>query len=356
VAILAGGGTLQAQGWGPARVGVTPARTTQVQAVIQLAGSARARRSAVVASEVEGVVAELAVREGDHVQRGATLARLRNAATQRDLEGAKAQLEEAQARLELAQAALARSEGLRAGGVISQQQFDDAQTEVGAWQGRADQAQARIDRLEVDMSSSVIRAPFSGVIVRERCQLGEWVAAGGAVVEMVDPRHLDIVVSVPERHFAGARKGAKARVLFEALPDLDIEGEITAVIPSADPQTRTFPVKVEVDNADGLIGVGMSASVAFPGTESRRAVVVPKDAVVSQGAQRLVYRVDAGPPGEDGAPTSVATMVPVTLGAGVGEWIEATGIEDGSLVVTRGNERLAPGATLITEPTEYPRP
>jgi hypothetical protein len=100
----------------------------------------------------------------------------------------------------------------------------------------------------------------------------------------------------------------------------------------------------------------MSASVAFPGTESRRAVVVPKDAVISQDAQRLVYRVDSGPPGEDGTPTTVAAVVPVTLGAGVGEWIEVTGIKEGDSIVTRGNERLAPGATLITEPVEYPEP
>lgn len=324
--------------------------------MIHLAGSVQAQQRALVAGEVPGVVSELAVSEGDFVRRGEILVRLRNTAMRRDLEGAVAQLEEAQARLQLAQTALDRSRGLRDSGVISSQQFDDAETEVGAWQGRADQARATIGRLEAQIAASHVRAPFSGVVVREHCQLGEWVASGGAVVEMADTRRLEIVVNVPEKHFVGARKGAKARVTIEALPEVDLEGEITAVIPRADPQTRSFPVKVGIDNTDGLIGIGMSAAVAFPGPEARAGTVVPKDAIISQGALRLVYRVDEGPPGEDGAATYVATSVPVILGAGVGEWIEVQGVATGDTIVTRGNERLAPGSAVLVEPTEYAEP
>lgn len=348
---------LAAQDWGPTRVGVTPARTAEVQAVIYLAGTVEARNRALVAGEVPGIVSELLVSEGDSVRRGAVLVRLRNTALQRDLEGAQAQLEEAQARLALATTAFERSRGLRDSGVISSQQFDDAETEVGAWQGRADQARALIGRLEAQLAASVVRAPFSGIVVREHCQPGEWVASGGPVVELADPRRLEVVVNVPERHFAAARKGANARVTFEALPELDVDGEVTAVIPSADAQTRSFPVKVEIDNGDGRVGIGMSAKVAFPGAEARRATVVPKDAIISQGPARLVYRVEPGPPGEGGEPSQVASPVPVVLGAGVGQWVEVSGpLDEGDAVVTRGNERLAPGSPVIVESIEYPEP
>ncbi|MDH3403518.1 MAG: efflux RND transporter periplasmic adaptor subunit, partial [Acidobacteriota bacterium] len=332
------------------------AREAPIQAVVYLSGSVEARTNALVASEVSGLVAELRAREGTFVNRGDILVRLRNETRERDREAAEAQLAEAQARLELAQRALVRSSDLRDSGVISQQTLDDAETEVGAWQGRADQAKALIARLTTQIEDSVVRAPFAGVVVREHCALGEWVDTGGPVVEMVDPRHLEVVVNVPERHFAAARMGAAARVLFESLPDLDVEGQITAIIPLADPQSRSFPVKIRIDNPDGRIGVGMSASVAFPGGEERQATVVPKDAIVSQGAQRLVYRVEDGPPGEDGTTSPVAAVVPVTLGAGSGEWIEVDAVAPGDLVVTRGNERLAPGAQLITETVEYAQP
>lgn len=357
LAVLCGAtGVVQAQGWGPSPVGVTPARSTTVQAVVQLPGTVEARTSAVVASDVPGVVDQLLVREGDLVERGAVLARLLKETVERDLEAAQAQLAEAQARLELAERALERAVELRDSGVISVQQFDDAETEVGAWKGRADQARALIARLQIQIERSVVRAPFSGVVVREHCEQGEWVAQGGAVVELIDPRRLEVVVNVPERHFAGAKRGARARVTFDSLPHLDVDGSIRAVVPVADPQARTFPVKVEISNPDRTIGVGMSASVAFPSGAATEVVVVPKDAIVSEGAERLVYVVAPGPPGEDGSTKLVAQRTPVVLGASIGDWVEARGLEAGTEVVTRGNERLAPGAELITEPVEYPEP
>jgi RND family efflux transporter MFP subunit len=176
------------------------------------------------------------------------------------------------------------------------------------------------------------------------------------VVEMIDLQRLAVVVNVPERHFTGARKGARARVTFESIPHLDVEGAITAIIPVADPQARTFPVKVEIANHDRAIGVGMSARVAFPSGAASEAVVVPKDAVVSEGAVRLVYTIEPGPPGEDGTPSQIAARTPVTLGAAIGDWIEVRGVEEGAEVVTRGNERLFPGSAVLTETVEYPAP
>ncbi len=353
LAAFAGGAAAQ---WGPTRVGVTEARSAPVQAAVYLPGSVESRTSAVVASEVSGVVAQLGAREGTFVQRGATLVRLRSEVVLRDRDAAEAQLAEAQARLELAERALQRSMELRDSGVISAQTFDDAETEVGAWQGRADQAKALIARLTTQIDNSVVRAPFAGVVVREHCELGEWVDAGGPVVEMVDPRRLEVVVNVPEQSFSGARIGSSASVLIESLPGLDVEGKITAIIPRADPQSRTFPVKIEIDNPDGKIGAGMSATVIFPSGEPREATVVPKDAVVSQGPQRVVYRVEDGPPDEEGKTSPVAALVPVTMGAGVGEWVEVSGVEPGDSVITRGNERLMPGGPVIPEPVEYAAP
>jgi len=354
--LVAGVPTGMTQDWGPTRVGVTPARQGTVQSVVHLPGSVEARTSAVVASSVAGVVAQVAAREGESVKRGATLVKLSYDTHDRQLRAAQGLLAESQARLLLAERALQRSMELRDSGVVSQQQFDDAETEVGAWQGRADQAKAEISRLENLIERSVVRAPFSGVVVREYCDVGEWVATGGPVVELIDLSRLEVVVNVPERHFAGARRGAVARVTFESLSDLDLEGRITAVIPQANPQTRTFPVKIELANPGSGIGIGMSATVAFPSTDERQATLVPKDAIINQGAQRIVYRVDSGPAGEDGSAGQVATAVPVVLGTRSGEWTEVSGIEPGDLIVTRGNERLMPGAAILSEPTEYTEP
>ncbi len=347
---------LPAQDWGPARVGVTAAVEAEVQATIRLPGTVEAATHAIVASEEAGVVAEIRVREGSQVRRGATLARLRRETLERDLEAARGQLTEAEARLELAVRSRRRSGELHAAGVISRQQLDDAESEASAWQGRVDQATALIGRLETQLRRSDVRAPFSGFVVRELCDVGEWVAAGGPVVEMFDPASLGVVVQMPERHFGGLRNGTRASIRLDALPERDFGGAVVAIIPRADAQARTFPVKIGFADRDDAVGLGMTATVAMPTGDPRPATVVPKDAIVSQGAQRLVYRVDQGPPGSEGGPTEIATAVPVVVGAGVGEWIEVQGIEPGSRIVTRGNERLAPGSQLITEPVEYALP
>ncbi|MDA8017659.1 MAG: efflux RND transporter periplasmic adaptor subunit, partial [Thermoanaerobaculia bacterium] len=198
------------QGFGPTPVGATAARSAEVQAAIHLSGSVQAIHRALVASEVPGVVEEISVREGAVVEVGDMLIQLRNTVLLKDLAGAKAQLAEALARHQLASTALERSQNLHETGIVSRQQFDDRSAEVQAWQGRADQARALIGRLEASIAASTVRAPFSGIVVREHCQLGEWVAAGGGVVELADRDRLEVVVSVPERHFAGARVGSRA--------------------------------------------------------------------------------------------------------------------------------------------------
>lgn len=350
-AVLLASGVLWAQhGGGPAVVGVTAARTAEVRGVVEMAGSVEAQVSAVVASLVPGPVVEVGAREGQRVKRGDLLVRLRREDFEQDLEAAKGSMAEAKARAQLADHSLKRAQELYRSGVVARQQLDDAESEASAWRGRADAATAEIARLEVVLGKARILAPFAGVVVREHCELGEWVEAGGPVAEVVDLSRLEAVVSVPERYFAQIRVGSKARVRFDALPELTAEGEVIAIIPRADPQVRAFPVKVGLANPDGRIGVGMTAVVAFAAGESRPATVVPKDAIVTQGEQRLVYRVEASEDGE------VVQPVTVRVGGGVGQWVEVEGIAAGDRVVTRGNERLFPGMAVAPKPEEYKAP
>ena len=107
-------------------------------------------------------------------------------------------------------------------------------------------------------------------------------------------------------------------------------------------------MKVEIDNREGRIGVGMLAQVALPAGETYRATVVPKDAIVQQGHERVVYRLN----GE-----GTVERIPIETGAGVGSWIAVSGpIEAGHKIITRGNERLFPGQTVEGEPLEYKLP
>jgi RND family efflux transporter MFP subunit len=341
--------TLLAQsGRPPAPVRYTTARLHQVRGEVTLPGTVTARTSSVVASEVAGMVTHLLVREGESVRRGQSIARLRQQTLELRLAQLEAELKEAQARLDLADRSLGRSRELHDSGVVSQQQLDDAVSESEAWQGRVDSAQAQIDRLEDDLERSRIPAPFAGVVVAEHVDVGEWLDVGGAVVEMVSLDDLEVVTALPERYFERLTKGTAVRLTFEALPGFVVEGEVSAIIPQADRQSRTFPVKVRVANPEGRIAVGMLARLAFAAGSEHDAIIVPKDAIVARMGSSLVFVIDSD--------NTIATKT-VTTGAGVGGWIVVEeGLAEGERVVVRGNERLRPGQTVQAEEEEYELP
>ena len=326
----------------------TETKRHTVRQTIVLPGSVVSRTESVVASEVEGLVIELTAREGTAVRKGQTIAKLRSDQLELRLAAAEADLREAEARLTLAENNLKRSQELFDSQVLSRGQLDDSQSEFNAWQGRAARLKAEIASLKLDVERSTISAPFTGVVVAERCAVGEWIGRGDPVAELISLDDLEIEVEVPERYFGTILSGYQAAVRFESLPGFELNGQVSAVVPRANPQARTFPVKVRINNKDGKVGAGMLAQVAFSAGESYLATVVPKDAVITRGDQRFVYVL-----GED----STVSQVTVKTGVGAGAWVEVqSGVQPGTKVVTRGNERLQPGQKVAGEPMEYPLP
>lgn len=329
-------------------VGYTEAREHTFRLQISLPGTVEARTTSTIAATIPGQVVEFPGKEGRHVKRGEVLARIRSTTLEFMLESQRAALKESAARLKLAESNLSRAKELFAAGVIARQQYDDAQSEFNAWQGRAESLTADVARLQDDVDRTVVRSPFNGVVTREFTEVGQWLAIGGPVVEILLTEEMEIRVDVPERFFSELRAGAAAIVTFQSLPDLRVNGRVTAIIPRADVQARTFPVKITVPNPGGRIGAGMLAQVQFGSGQPYRATIVPKDAVVNRGADRLVYCISV-----DNKPEEII----VEVGAAAGEWLEVRGgIKPGDKVITRGNERIMPGADVNASLVEYPKP
>lgn len=332
---------------GPSPVGFTEARSYRLHESLRLPGSVVSQKISTVASEVGGLVVELPVEKGQQVEQGQMIARLRQQALQLRLAAAKAQLKEDKARKEFAEVNLKRMRELLADAVISQQDLDDAQTEFNAWQGRLERLEAEIDQIHDQLERSVIRAPFDGVVVDKFSEVGEWVDVGGQVVELLSLRDLEVEVDVPQRYFGRLRLDGWAPVVFEA-PGLEIRCKIVALIPRADPQSRTFPMRLRLPASERRVGAGMEAHVLIPVGSVYDAVVVPKDAVLTDTDVPRVYRVR-----ED----ETVEPVSVEMGKGVGSWVEVRGgLSVGDRVVTRGNERLRPGQKVEVFVVEYALP
>jgi membrane fusion protein, multidrug efflux system len=331
----------------PSPVRYTEAREHAMGNTVRLPGSVEAPTISTVAGEVDGLVVKYSLQAGDRVKKDQILAQLRTQNLELQQQASEADLREAEARLKLAERNLSRSQELFDSQVFSQQELDQSLYEFNAWQGRIGRLQAEIERIADNIARATIRAPFDGVIVAKRTELGQWLGAGDPVVDLMSVTDLQISVDVPDRYFSGIAAGRRVRLEFPALGGWQTTGTVDKIIPRADAAARTFPVKLKFADPKGRAVAGMMVDVSFPGNATARATIVPKDGVVSQGGRQLVYVIENG----------TANAVPVETGAGAGSWIEVRGaVRPGQQVVTRGNERLFPGQPVEGQPAEYPLP
>ena len=316
-----------------APVVVDTVQEREIQKPVTLVGAVEPVKKSVIASEIEGIVESFPAEEGVYVNKGDVIAKFVTTNIEIDLKESKASKSEAQARYALAKQDQERFEELEKKGVASVKQHDDARAEKNAWGARINQFQAQIESHQYDIEKSEIKAPFSGYITEEFTEVGEWVQKGGPVVELIDTETVEIRIDMPERYVSRIKKNGIVTVNFDAVPDTSVEGEITSLVPQADSESRTFPVKVTLDNTEGVVKSGMVARVSFPVGEPTNLTLVPKDAVVSQNNATFVYVV------VDGA----VQPIPVTTGIAYQDMIEVIGpLQVGQQVVIRGNERLMP--------------
>ncbi len=325
----------------------TEAISKLVRQSVQLPGYLEAPNVSVLAGEIGGLVTELKVREGDRVTAGQPLVMLRTTPLELRLQAAEARLIEALARSKLAETSLVRYRGLAESNAISRQQLDEARYEFDAWEGRIETLRAEAAAIRHDIERSTIRAPFNGVIIARHTEVGQWSDAGARLLEVMSTDIQEVHVDVPERYFSQLKTGAKVTVRFDSVPGRDYAAYVRAVIPQADIQARTFPVKLRLTEPGSEIGAGMIARVAFQLGNSSPGTLVPKDAIVRQGNSTVVYLVNQGS----------AVPAPVTVGDALGVWTVVNGgISPGDKVITRGNERLFPGQPVQAEPLTYPVP
>ena len=330
--------TSQAQSGPPA----TPVKVAEVKMVeiapkVLLIGTAQPKLTSVVASEVDGLVKEFDGNEGAFVKKGAVLARLDETYLRIELKASRASKAEAEARLRSARADLERSTELLATEAIADKKYTDDLAEVESLEARVRRLEAEIEQKQDNISKKTIRAPFSGSVVKEHTEIGQWVDKGGQIVTMADLSSIEVVVDVPERYVPRLVLGETTGVLVDALNPEKFEGRIAAIIPVGDSATRSFPVKVAVNNPDKHIKGGMLCRVSLAIGKSNSVLAVPKDAVVNQGNRHLLYVVRDG----------VAQPLNVQLGDASESLIEVRGqVKLGMQVVTRGNERLRPGQAV----------
>jgi RND family efflux transporter MFP subunit len=302
-------------------VGAASAGATSVTAN----GYVVARTRASVAAKLAGRIAELRVSEGSTLQRGEVIARLENADYQAQLAQADGALSTARAELLEARSerdVLSREEqrlrGIRAQNpeLVSEQDIDAAASKTTQAAARTEAAEARIQSAQAgrrfaqaNLENTVIRAPFTGTVLRKEAEVGEVVAPSvgggltrGAVVTMADLTTLEVEVDVNEAYIGRIRSRQPAKITLDAYPDTSFRGDVRQVVPTADRQRATVQVKVSILDRDPRIFPEMGARVDFLGDTVRGAAAsagparfrVPAAAVREVNGQATVWLVRDG--------------------------------------------------------------
>ena len=389
----------------------TPVRTAKVRSGVAswgkaFVGSVEPARRSVVGTAVAGRIAESFVEPGDAVEANEKLSQLRLVAIQISLASAKADLDVATQRLaesvagprkEELRRLEARAKGAKALVVNAQKRFErlsslsergasarreldeatsakeSAEQNLIAAQAELEQAQAgtrkeqlaqsramrakaeeMLNQIQDQLDEHTIRAPFAGYLVKRLAEKGEWVAVGQPVAEIVELNPVEVRVAVPEEHVGTLAENQEVRGIVDAISGKDgkrreLVGRVFRIIPDADSRSRSFPVRIRIDNTESngqpLLKPGMLARVFLPVGKKEKVLLLPQDALVLDRNRTFVFAVDRSvqPP--------VVTRIEVETGPTKDALIQVKprgrhSLSEGSEVVIEGNERLATGQAV----------
>ena len=247
----------------------------QVPVRVEVTGQVTPIYQAVLSSRIQGTIDTLLVREGTRVTKGQTLLQLDNRDVQADLARAKAEEENARTQL-------ARMNALLKDEAVSKQEVENASRAFKV-------AEANRKAVLAQLSYTVVKAPFDGVITEKRVEAGELASPGQPLLKMEDPLQLRLEATVAEGDLKAIAQGGRISVFIDALEAQALNGVVSQILPAGDPQTHTFIVKVDLPKTPGLKSGMFGRFQLDKGTS--QTILVPASAVVERGELTSVFVV-----------------------------------------------------------------
>ena len=320
-------------------------------------GSVLSLHSVVIRPQVDGILTQLMVKEGQRVKAGDLLASIDDRAIRASLDQAKAQLGESQAQLQVAQVNLKRYKELSIDDGVSKQTYDQQQALVNQLKATALGNQAAIDAAQVQLSYTQIRSPVSGRVGIRNVDEGNILrtsdAQGLFSVTQIDP--IAVEFSLPQQMlptlqgliaaqhpasvdaFLGADTDSPAAILLG-------EGRLSLIDNQISATTGTIRAKAEFSNATQKLWPGQLVTVKIQTALDKAALVVPPTVVQRGLDSHFVYRVNG----------DKVDVVPVHVTYQNSDLTIVTGVQAGDVLVSDGQSRLKAGAQVevLKEPPQ----
>lgn len=247
-------------------------------------------KQATVSAQTGGRIEEIFFDVDDYVTKGDVILRFRDREQQARLTTAQAGLQEAQARLQEAEQEFARVEGIYAKKLVAKSALDTAAANLKAARAKMSAAASGLQEAQEQLEHTVVRAPYSGIVVKRYVEPGEAANIGQPLMTGLSLDQLRAVVNLPQQYVEAVRQNNKVRLRLSAEQDRVFTPEHMVVFPFADSASHTF--RVRLDLPSGLQGLypGMFVKIGLVFGSERR-LLVPVEAVAYRGEVVAVYVV-----------------------------------------------------------------
>jgi membrane fusion protein (multidrug efflux system) len=326
---------------GPTTVEVDTVKSGRIVEIRESVGTVRAYESITVTAKVAGIISEIGFEEGQRVKAGATLIQLDAAERKAEIEQAIAEASRAVALRNEVSIKLERAQALNRTGAGTGAQVEDLTAQVKSLEGSIASAQAQRRAAEARFEELTIRAPFAGRVGTRSVSLGAYISPGTRVTSLDDLSRVRLDFSVPENLLGRLQPGQTVNATSAAYRGRTFKGTVSTIDTRIDQTTRTVRLTAEFDNPDEALKPGMFLSVALEVTVKDDAVVVPEEAIVSEGLRHIIYPVKDG---------KVERRL-IRIGQRQNGKVEVLeGLQAGETIVVLGVQRVRPGAEVLARP------
>ncbi len=294
-----------------------------IEASYRGSATLEAELDAEVVAEVAGVVEEILVEEGDRAAAGQVLARLDDEKLRLDVMRARAELDKQQNDFRRTQSMFNKK-------LISAENFERVKYELAT-------QKAAYELVRLALKDSVLRAPFDGVVSARHIKTGNMVTVNQPAFHITQFESLHAILHVPEREINNLAVGQPASLTVDAWPDAAFSGLVKRINPVVDADTGTVKVTVEMSASDHKLKPGMFGRVSIRYDRHENALLIPKEAVISEDADSSVFVIK----------DSVAKRATVQTGYVNSHFIEViSGVDENDQIVTTGQTTLKDGVRV----------
>jgi len=331
----------------PTAVTTIVAKRETWPSTLQVIGTAAAIQGVTVSADLPGTIDKIHFESGKAVQVGDVLVEL-------DTRQERAQLAAAQADWELAKINYERQEKLVAQGVVARTEYDNASAQQKSTEAHVGEIKATIER-------KTIRAPFSGILGIRQINLGQYLAAGQAIVSLQSVNPIYVNFGVPQQQSPQVRIGGTLRMTSDDLPGIQFAGRVTALDSVVSEATRNLQIQATLTNPQGRLRPGMFVQVELGLGANRPVIALPASSINYAPYGDSVYVVTDVQDPKSGKTFRGVRQQFVKIEGSRGDQVAVvSGVNPGEEIVTSGVFKLRNGAPVQVnnkvQPPNNPKP